>query len=145
MSSTPVITFRDGLFWLDQSFVYRMPWDRSQYVVIPLGYATNFASVPWIARIIVSPIDPDIVIASLIHDFLVGEFHNTSGIRVIPVIFLEFESKENDYNRRKTVNWDGAAWYMREIMKHEGAPRWKRFVVYSGVRLYGWLSGRSRK
>src|SRR5690606_21098311 len=144
MSSTPLITFRDGLFWLDQSLVYRMPWDKKQYVVVPLGYATNFASVPWIARMIVSPVDPDIVIASVVHDFLVGEFHNTSGIRVIPMIYVDPERLDG-IGHRKRVKWDGAAWYMREIMKHEGAPRWKRFVVYSGVRLYGWLSGRSRK
>jgi len=94
LSEAPKITIIKGNFYLLEEFRYYFPWKPDQYIVIPKGYRTNFASIPWYGRIFISPIDPDIVIAALVHDWLVQEFNvhyysrvAKSGIDIKPIIY----------------------------------------------------------
>ena len=73
-SEGPVVRVSGGAFILEEAFKYHFPWKPAEYVVVPEGYKTNFASIPWAARWLVSPIDETILIAALIHDWLVQEF-----------------------------------------------------------------------
>lgn len=127
-------------FVLLEDYVYRCPWNPLQFVVIPKGYRTNFASIPALARWLVSPIDPHIVVGALVHDWLVQEFpFETDRLTAVPWLY-ERASDDDVRVARKRLDWADAAWYMRAIMAAEEAPSWKRFVVYAGVRLYGWVA-----
>lgn len=132
---TPIIGKR--VTWaLTDGYQLRLPGTGRKRVTIPKGHVTNFASVPWFVRWIVSPIDPDIVAASVIHDGLVSEF---SG----PHSYVEyFDPFTGQVLGRYRPTWNEAAWIMRSIMKASGAPAWKRGIVYSGVRLYGFFAGK---
>lgn len=130
---------KEGFFRLTESFVYYLPWDRDQFVIVPVGYRTNFASVPWFARWLVSPIDPHIRIPALVHDWLVFEFGIPQDIEDrTPFLFKVTAGVV----RRRVLSWRDSAWILKTMMKHTDAPRWKRFVVYAGVRIYGWATGR---
>lgn len=140
-NSNPVVEVRrDGLFELTENFLFVAPWSDQVVrieVEIPRGYCTNFASMPALARLLVSPIDPDIIRASMVHDFLTQEFGQ----------FQMFRPEVKEYHldtlvARHRLKWNESAFMLRAIMKYDGAPAWKRGIVYAGVRIYGWLKGR---
>ena len=113
--------------------MYRLPLDHRQYVMIPEGYETNFASIPWFVRWLISPIDPDLVLAAIVHDWLVQE-HGTRA-QFPPVLYVEDVTGEHVFIER--VDWSQAATIFRKIAKHEGASPLKRFAVYQAVRMHG--------
>lgn len=133
----------DGKFLLVEDFKYVFPWTSEedgmvQFVRIPRGFVTNFASVPSILRAFISPIDPDILIAAVVHDYLVNEFE-TEGVGT-PEIYRKIYTDDGDVKIHidRDVYWNKAIYIMRQIMEHEyNAPKWKQFSVYSAVRTYG--------
>jgi len=129
----------DGEFVLADNFKFRFPWDESQFVLIPKGYRTNFASIPGPLRAFISPIDPDIVTASVVHDWLVQEFGERQNT-MHPCIYSDADGLKKVIDTR--IDWNQAATIMRKIMKHEKASRFKRALVYNSVRLHGKLQGK---
>lgn len=130
MSQDPIFELIDkDEFELQQLWAYDFPWAAAGVVIRP-GFITNFASIPWAARWVVSPIDPTICKAALVHDYLVGESTGRKG-KVIT-------GKGSSYD----PNWHQAAEILRGIMAAEGASWWKRTLVYRAVRLYGVLAGK---
>lgn len=74
------------------------------------GWVTDFASVPKRLRGLVGADDPDIQLASLVHDALYGSHalsRNTADI------------------------------LLRDLCKIGGMPTWEAFIVYHAVRLFG--------
>lgn len=79
---------------------------------IPAGLKTNFGSIPSVLRWLVDKDDPHFLVAFLNHDL--------------------------DYLVRwtsRSIADARLAFYAKEL----GAPLWKRALVYTGVRLGGWL------
>ena len=139
----PKLEIRNGKFYLLEDFYYHFPYDNLNndfvYVRIPRGYQTNFASIPSFVRGIISPIDPQIVEAALVHDFLTSEFGDIAGYpkAIIHDHGMGIQSLRYDY-----TNWKQAIATMRGIMGKEGAPLWKRQAVYIAVRAYGVIKGK---
>lgn len=91
---------------------YRIEYTRggvTTQLVVPKGTATNFASVPWFARIIV-PVSGKHTEASVVHDFCYAG-------KVLP----RFESD----------------WLFLTGMRTAGVRPWRRWTAYTAVRFGG--------
>ncbi len=109
--------FRVQLFTLEQDFLF----ESHLYgpIRVPLGFTTDFGSVPAWAKFLVDDDDPDLLYASIIHDWL--------------------------YNRRGTINQFPLTRaecddVLNEAMRASGAQGWKVAIVVGAVRLGGWLA-----
>ena len=120
--TSPILTIQRGLFVLVRRWTVVLP--NGKWVDIPAGFATNFASIPWFARWLISPIDPTLLYAAIIHDYLVGEFNGVPGVL-------------HSQNGIERVSWRQAAAILRSVMDEDGARTWKRQAVYWAVRAYG--------
>lgn len=113
----------NGWFRLVRAVDVQIP-EADYHVHLPAGFLTNFGTIPWFARWLISPIDPQLRTAAAVHDFLVGEFG--------PQGYITHEDGACEY-----VDWRKAAAILRSIMDADGAKTWKRQTVYWAVRLYG--------
>ena len=90
-------------------------------VTIPVGFYTDFGSIPKVLHSILSPMDRKCIVAYAVHDYL---FYTGDIPRV-----------EADKN-------------MLKLMKKYGVSWWKRKSVYRGVRaggMFAWNEHRKRK
>lgn len=96
------------------------------------GTSTNFATIPWFVRSILSPMDPILALPSLVHDALVNEFSDS----VITIIYASGATQSV-----KNVPWKVAADTMLGLMKqYPGRLNYlKARLVYSAVRAYGYV------
>ena len=120
--NSPVLTISHGIFRLVRRWMPELP--NGKWVDIPAGFETNFASIPWFVRWLISPIDPTLLYAAAIHDYLVGEFNGVPGVLHSP-------------DGIERVSWRQAAAILRSVMDADGARTWKRQAVYWAVRAYG--------
>ena len=104
--------------------------DATRRVELHRGMRTDFASIPPIARALISPIDPDIAEAAIVHDYLVGQYTGTRGVVI--------KTLSSGYEVRVRYNWADACFWLAYLMKRNGAPIWKRGIVNAAVRIYGW-------
>ena len=79
-------------------------------ISVPAGFMTDLASVPVWARPFVSNYEHDTVAAAIVHDWLYA-IHITSRARADLIFF--------------------------EALGASGAPAWKQYLMYWGVRLGG--------
>jgi len=86
--------------------------------IVPDGFLTDFASVPWFLAWIVPPYGRGWTKPAILHDFLYSETGNCSR-------FL-------------------ADSLFREAMYSEGVPFWRRALMYYAVRICGRTSWRKR-
>lgn len=112
------------LVWLVRGYaVMAMSWsiivDNTMYTV-PAGTRSNFASIPWYARWLISQTDEILVHAAILHDYLVGEFG--------PQIVSWKQANEAMYVVMKAFSYRSGRW-----------PRLKRHLVYEAVRFHAWL------
>jgi len=84
--------------------------DRKYSYVVPVGFETDFASVPRALWWFISPTDYPALRASLLHDYLyrVGSC---------------------------TREWADRLFYQKLI--EDGMPKWKAWLMYMAVRLFG--------
>lgn len=129
--NTPKLEVINGGFYLTEKFRYT--FRNRKYVVVPSGYRTNFASIPAVGRWLISPIDPQITVAALVHDWLTNEFDPINYANYDKVIC----TGEQPTVLMDVVSWEQAVAILRQIMLEDGAPLWKRQVVYLSVRAYG--------
>lgn len=87
------------------------------YVDVPEGFDTDFASVPRLLWFIYHP-DGGAAKAAVLHDFMYRKRCNFSRI-IADAVYLD-------------------------AMRLLGVPFWKRYTMYLGVRLFGWLSFKKR-
>lgn len=120
--TSPILTIQRGLFVLVRRWTVVLP--NGKWVDIPAGFATNFASIPWFVRWLISPIDSSLLHAAIIHDYLVGEFNGEPGVL-------------HSSAGIERVSWRQAAAILRSVMDADGARTWKRQAVYLAVRLHG--------
>ncbi len=108
----------DGHRWrLENSFIYHVGTKYSKNkIVVPKGFITDFASVPFLFWSILPPFGK-YTKSTVLHDWL---YHSHERSRL-----------ESD-----------AIFY--EAMTVEGVVPWKASVMYGAVRVFGWLSWRAK-
>jgi len=108
---------RVQLFTLEQDFLFQSAqWGA---IRVPLGFTTDFGSVPAVAKSLIDDDDPDLLFASIIHDWL----YNRQGcVGDWPLTRLDCDA------------------VLGEAMRASGAPGWKVALVVGAVRIGGWLA-----
>lgn len=116
------LAYIDGKNWrLATQFSFRRPEIVNIVpaieIIVPAGFETDFASVPWFFRRIFPPAGDGPNArwgpASVIHDYL---YRTGTGTR-------------RDADR-----------IFREVMAAEGVVWWKRWAMWTAVRLFGWMA-----
>ncbi len=111
-------------FRLYNDFTYL--WGQTK-IPVPAGFETDFASIPRIFRIIIPKLGRWNK-AAVIHDYI---YQN----RIIGM---------TSYNILFTFNRKQADIVFRDAMRDLGVAKWKRYVMYWGVRVGGWMAWRKR-
>ncbi len=129
--SAPSLRSGRSLWALQRSLIYRTGPERDAVITVPAGFVTDLASIP---RPIWSFFPPDgpWVKGAIIHDFLyytqgTGEWYGRDGI-----------DRPEPYTRAESD------WILNEAMLDLQIGAWARFVIYTAVRLGGWI-GWARK
>ena len=95
---------------------------------IPAGFETDFASVPRLLWWFVHPMDPHILVGSLIHDDLYTLRKST--------VTLQTGAGREHTESLVLSRWMCDSW-LRFIMSMFGAPLWKQVLAFWVVRLGG--------
>ena len=120
---------KDGFYIVSKPFRFYLNDNLiGEYVEVPCGTVTNFATVPKYLRWLVNPNDPKLRASSILHDAMVGEFGKSQNIKLAGHDIREPSWKES------------AAWY-REALRVSGCSRSKRQLVYLAVKAHGILKG----
>lgn len=101
----------NGNLLISEEFDYYREKDKDEVIKVPCGFQSDFASVPFLFRVFVSPIGRHSKPAVL-HDFLCERYHQ--GI----------------------VSRDYCDEVFLEAMKVKGVSTYHRIVLYGGVRIY---------
>ncbi len=103
------------------------------------GTSTNYASIPWYIRWLISPIDPVLALTSVVHDALVNEFGDSK-------YSLKFVNSVDGEAYNGEVSWKMAADSMLSIMnvKKGTLDYFKSRAIYSAIRLHGYIKGFDR-
>lgn len=126
--TTPLIIKEngDGTFTLMASFMYYLNDPDGEYVEVPEGYTTDFASVPKAFHWLLPPYHPDYGKAAVVHDYLCSKRlikrPGNGSVRLCPRV----EADLIFYQAAKVL----------------GSPAWKRSVMWAAVRLYAVLAGK---
>jgi len=119
----------NGRLFVAEDFEYIFPWDSRRKVIVAKGSRTNFASIPWFARWLISPMDKDLMLAAAIHDGLVKEFGDQTYVY-------------SEYHTYKP-SWEEACDILVNVAKHEGAKKWKQYAVKKAVMAHGEIEGKT--
>jgi hypothetical protein len=120
-----------------QSFSLKVPLGRGEFTwYIPEGETTDFASVPTLLMWLISPTDPHIIAAALIHDDLYKQGRATA--------ITTSNGDHEHVTPSVTSRFMADAWF-RDVMELYGCPLWKRICAYYAVRMFGWIAYRSSK
>lgn len=87
---------------------------------VPAGFSTDAASVPPAVKFYIDDDDPDILYAAVIHDWL---YFNHG--------FTDEGGRHNSLDRKQADE------VLREAMLACGAPRFKTWVAWKAVRIFG--------
>lgn len=109
-------------WWVNEPFEYWI--DDNTFVRVEPGFITDFASVPRIFWNILPPWGK-YGEAAVIHDHL----YRTLG---------EVESLESKNGKKHLTRWQ-CDLVFRRAMKDLGVAAWKRWVMWAGVRIGGWI------
>jgi hypothetical protein len=94
-------------------------------LTVPIGFVTDFASIPEIVQPIISKNGPWDV-GAVVHDFL----YKNGG--VISIWQEELRSWQELNITRETADY-----VMLEFMEHLNVYQWKRQAIFDSVRLFG--------
>lgn len=98
--------------------------------IVPEGSVTNFASIPWWLRWLLSPVDPVVVIPAIAHDYLVAEMD-----------FIITNNATGQVSKRSdvTIPWHESARLFLAYRKNYSRwwPRCKLVIVYLAICIYG--------
>lgn len=125
---TPLeLEFIDGTKWkVTAPFDYRLGApDGKEFVHIPAGFITDFASVPRGLWNLLPPIGP-YGKAAVVHDWL----YQTMVIE---------ETENGSWRWFRAVDRKEADHILHEGMKVLGVNWWTRWAIYLGVRVGGWV------
>jgi hypothetical protein len=103
----------DGKRWkLVKEFSYYLDEEGGETIIVPSGFITDFASVPRIFLLIL-PSTGRYSTASVIHDLL-------------------YTTRERSRKESDEIFYNG--------MIILGTKKWKAWIMYKSVRLFGWLN-----
>jgi hypothetical protein len=133
-----------GFFRVTKAFRYYVGEEGSDdYVDVPEGFITDFASVPPVLdRIILK--DGDYNQAAVVHDFLYY-LHRILRDRNDPGFILEPFMKDYPLDQTKDRTRNEVDRILIEAMAvldklpEFHIPLWKRWLMYSGVRSFSWI------
>lgn len=111
--TSPLILSVDdnGSFVVDEPFVYHVGnYPSTDTITVPAGATTDFASIPWFLHWVL-PKTGRYSKAAVLHDYLYRSHARTR--------------KEADH-------------IFNEAMAVLGVAKWKRVMMFSAVRLFGW-------
>lgn len=116
----------DADYLVSEDFRIRYRTDAGAWhdLVVPSGFPTDLASVPRVARAIVDRVGPHLE-ASIVHDYLYVAWKD------IP-----------DRGARKD-DWKFADDLFLAGMVEARVPRFRRWIIYRAVRMFGWSVYRS--
>lgn len=101
-----------------KEFIYiREPYPDGPKIIVPAGFGTDFASVPRIFWVFISPVDKHGK-AAVLHDYMYRK--------------EIFPRHQCDY-------------IFKEAMSVTGVSGWKRFLIYWNVRIFGFFVWLKRK
>lgn len=121
-----------GGFVVDDEMIFYWIKKRCE-VVVPSGFVTNFASIPWFCRT-VFPVNDDHRIAAVAHDFLYNEKGRLTTRRILSIANRPIQLQEDAtiyYDRQDADN------LFRQLMIEEQVKRTKRCAIYHAVRQFG--------
>ena len=109
----------DSHLWMtERAFSYDVGWEgNDEKVTVPVGFRTDFATVPW-GLWNVFPPDGEYSQAAVLHDYL-----------YYVQVYTRYKSDLIFY----------------EAMGVLGVPGWRRSMMYMAVRMCGWLGWRRRR
>lgn len=123
-SPLTVTKLRKKLWVVKESFqFYSGEKEDGKVIVVPEGFVTDFASIPRLFWIILTP-DGQYTQAAVLHDYLYsvrGKVKNPGSDEIIV-----FSRKDCDD-------------IFLEGMQVLGVPFWKRSVMHRAVRMFGWI------
>lgn len=102
-----------GDLLVGEEFDYYREANNDEIIKIPAGFVSDFASVPFVFRILVSPIGRHSKPA-VVHDYLCELYHQGK------------------------VSRDYCDEVFNEAMKVKNVPFFHRIILYSGVRIYAY-------
>lgn len=113
-----VTKLKSGMWKVEREFTYHVGDEKSkETITVPLGFNTDFASVPRLFWMILPP-DGRYSQAAVLHDHL----YSVRG-----------KTKQKRYTRA------GCDRIFKEAMKVLGVGFWKRGTMYNAVRSFGWI------
>ena len=95
-------------------------------ITVPIGFVTDFASIPRFARMIIPKLGRWNK-AAVLHDYL----YQNHIVRYKNLTF--------------TVARKQADLIFLDTMKELGVKKWKRLLMFMSVRLFGWLAWRNNE
>lgn len=147
-SLRPIITDRGArVFELIEDWA--VPIGSKYWLTLPAGTRTNYSTVPWFLRWAISQTDPVISIPSIVHDYLVGEYFNstaTANRDEFPKVYYFDERNEIKCELLYPIEgykWIESARILRDLaLTFDGnAAKIKAEVCYFFIRLVGVLRG----
>lgn len=134
---------------------YAVAIDTDRMLLIPRCSVSNFASIPWYLRWVLSPTDPVYVVPSIAHDHLVQEWSPTfgEGINDEDDLFSmigEYQAKPLIYNTKTkevftreqaNLSWVDNAEIFRTLVKQNkrNSASFKSGLGYAFLRVAGFI------
>lgn len=113
MSSLKGEILDNGNLLISEEFEYYLEENNDEIIRVPIGFESDFASVPFLFRIFISPIGRHSKPAVL-HDYLCERYHQGK------------------------VSRDYCDEVFNEAMKVKKVPLIQRWILYFGVRVYAY-------
>lgn len=114
-------------FKLFHQFTYHWKGDYGLVkIVVPIGFITDFASIPRFARLIIPKLGRHNK-AAVLHDYIYQNY----AIKVSAQVAYIFNREQADI-------------MFRDAMRDLGVAKWKYTLMFWAVRLGGWMAWRKR-
>lgn len=123
-----ITQYEDGRSWIVQSeFDYQLGTKNGEYVRVPAGFVTDFASIPRAFWNILPPTG-GYGKAAVVHDWLYQRRR------------VSCEDPGHIVTAVRYVDRGEADSILNEAMNVLGVGRFTRWIIYSGVRVGGWVT-----
>jgi len=99
---------------------------RGEYIEVPVGAITDFATIPWFLRWLWKPDLDDIRVPSVVHDCMIGQYNT-----LVPIM--------EDAQAVRYPTWEESARWFKRALKVRKCGKFKRNVFYGAVLLWGYF------
>lgn len=127
-------------------FEYRPDGDPGQAIVVPQGFVSDGASIPWGLYNLLRP-EGDLFPAALVHDFAYRPKPIEGKVMIIPLTVQKAQKLRESgipmghfIRPGEPITRREADDLLYKVGVDSGAPRWKCRLAWLGVRVGGWLA-----